>query len=343
MEEVIKRLNEIKQKSTRVNFPSEANLRFVSNHLSIYPVNGYLRMFLEIPVQERLLLRFARGSRIPMEKMPIANLRLLNKHRKLFPQNNSAIHEALLNREQPSRVQNRRNRLARLVAAERGKHEPFNAASLEKMSMNNLKFLNEHRNLFSTGKSSAPKRSANNITPGKIISTGMANRIHAEYIKRTKPLTREMKKGINELSHNWWLQLRAQELNKSAKTLESATKGNWKKAGRETKGVAAREGKANIRPPPNKSSLNWNQSKNNFQTSLRHKKINNANVQNVTKKLKAYRNARHPTETNMPNKPVLAKLTIENKRKYNQNMRQYNQNMRNWIIYMANVRRRNKT
>jgi hypothetical protein len=320
-----RRLNEIKRKSESNNFPSEADLRFVSNHITTHPVSGRLRKFLEIPTKERINLRFIRGSRHPLQAMPIANLRLLNKHRRLFPKNSTMIHETLLNRENPQRVQNFAQRYARLKPSEQLRFNgiPFTTVALNKLSANNIKFLNEHRNLF---------------------PPAHANRIHAEHLKRTDPLTPAMKESIQILSRNWTAHMRAEQKKIRGELLAQVTKGNMKKYYAERRAGQARERNENIRPTPKPKMLNWNRPKNYFESTLQFKSINNANVQNVMKRLKAYRNEHHPTKNNMPARPNRpTKLTIENKRKYNQNMREYDQAIRRWIMYMANIRRQNKT
>lgn len=323
METPTKRLNEIKRKSETNNFPSEADLRFVSNHLPTHPVSGRLRKFLEMPTKERTNLRFVRGSRHPLNAMPIANLRLLHKHRHLFPRNSVVIHEALLNRENPARSQNFNRAYARLKPSEQIRITSILSGNVRfnKLSANNIKFLNEHRNLF-------PRVHANTI--------------HAEHLKRIDPLTPAMKESIKILSRNWVQHLREQELKRAMETVFNATKGNWRRARGEFKAATAHEGNQAIQPRLNPRMLSWNKPKRYFESSLQFKSINNANVQNVMKKLKAYRNERHPTKNNMPARPNRpTKLTLENKKKYNQNMREYEQAIRRWILYMANIRRQN--
>ena len=324
METPTKRLNEIKRRSeSNNNFPSEADLRFVSNHLTTHPVSGRLRKFLEIPTKERINLRFIRGSLHPMQAIPIANLRLLNKHRRLFPKISTAIHETLLNRETPGRRQARMEAIGRLTPSEkiRIRSIPFTTVNLNKLPANNIKFLNQHRHLF-------PARYANNI--------------HAEHLKRTDPVPQAMKESIKILSRNWVRHLQEQELKHARETILNATKRNWRTFRRERKAAAAREGNNAIRPRPAPKMLNWNKPKNYFNSTLQFKSINNANVQNVMKRLKAYRNEHHPTKNNIPVRPNRpTKLTIELKRQYNRNMREYEQATRRWIMYMANIRRQN--
>lgn len=322
METPSKRLNEIRRKSETNNLPSEAELRFVSNHLVTHPVKGRLRKLLAIPTKERINLRFVRGSRHSMEAMPIANLRLLNKHRNLFPKDSLLIHETLLNRENPARRRALNNAFGRLTPSERIRFTsiPVNTVPVERLSTNNIKFLNEHRNLFP-----------------QVI----ANRIRAEHVKRTDPLTPAMKESIQTLARNWAAHTRAQQVKHLNELTAKATKGNLKIARWETTAAAARERTEGVKRTPQPKMLNWNKPKNYFKSTLEFKSINNANVQNVIKKLKAYRNEHQPTKNNMPARPNRP-TKLENRQKYKNNMREYDQAIRQWILYMANIRRQNR-
>jgi hypothetical protein len=304
------------------NFPTETQLRFASNHPN--KINARLRKFLEIPPKERQTLRFARGSRLPMNRMSMNNLRLLHKHRHLFPKDAEEIREALLIKEHPGRFQRLENKIAQLPRNVRARlhHIPFNTTPLNKLSLNNIKFLHTHRNIF---------------------SNEMATRIHAEHVKRTDPLTPEIRKIIQNVGNSARKHLRSEESKRFKASVANATKTQIKQAQWELRaGTGGFKYNVNISPAPPPYRLNWNSPKPQFISALQFKTINNANVQNVIQKLKQYRNEHHPTKNNMPAKPVSSRLTSENRRKYAQNMREYNTAIREWIHYMANLRRQNK-
>jgi hypothetical protein len=107
----------------------------------------------KLPFSERIRLQFVHGSRIPLNRMPMENLRLLNKHRNLFP-NGNTIHQTFLNRTS-GKKSNFNAVLQKLSAPERLKMELIlgkrNVINLNKTSLENLKFLNKHRNLFPNG------------------------------------------------------------------------------------------------------------------------------------------------------------------------------------------------
>ena len=171
----------------------------------------------------------------------------------------------------------------------------------------------------------------------------MATRIHAEHVKRTDPLTPEIRKIIQNVGNSARKHLRSEESKRFKASVANATKTQIKQAQWELRaGTGGKKINVNIRPAPSPYHLNWNSPKAQFISALQFKTINSANVQNVIKKLKQYRNQHRPTENNMPAKPVSSMRTTENRRKYAQNMREYNTAVRQWIHYIANLRRQNK-
>lgn len=144
------RLAKIKAKvNSQKNFPSEPDIRFYANHAFSpeFKIPSVMRKLLLVPAKERITLGLVRGSRVPLNRMPIEDLRLLHKHRNLFTNANS-IHNAYIKKTtgaSPQKIgqelppEHNRNRLMFVMRST----VPYN-----KMPIENLALLYKYKHLF---------------------------------------------------------------------------------------------------------------------------------------------------------------------------------------------------
>jgi hypothetical protein len=292
---VQRKLAEIKASKT---IPSEKNLEFYATHAAEHGFsvrNGFIGKLLSIPRQERTSLRFIRGSRFPLNRMPINNLRLLHKHKNLFL-NSANIHRAYINKTTGSSSKasqlamfsqiplNERFRLSSIV----GTGVPATQLPLE-----NLRLLHKYRELFPN-----------------------SNYIHRVFTQRTAPV------------------LQAVQIKRAREPTPAMTSVNRKQAKLHANKIAV------VVAPKNATRLNLSMP--NFNMALSRKRINNENVQEVLRILKAYRQTKRPRNNNAPNRPTKpTTMSLNNMKRHRKELANYNSLVRNWMRSMARAWKRN--
>jgi hypothetical protein len=294
--------SELNRISKLKGFPSEKNLTFYQTHAAEhgFPVTkGNLGKILQIPRQERITLRFVRGSRIPLQTMPMNNLRLLHKHRNFFV-NKSNIHQAFINRTTGSSSINKRAEIFAQIPVENRFRLSTLAGLLvpmNQMPIENLRFLNKHRALLPNG-----------------------NHIHNVYTRRMAPALAKAQR--NE----------AQKVMSAVRN--KATSVNRREIKTESKSAHAKNITVVVK---HKNATKLNLTMPHFNAALSSKRINNENVQEVIRILKAYNKTK--SAPNAPTKPTTTSLN--NLRRYRKELANYDSTVRNWIRSTTRAWKRN--
>jgi hypothetical protein len=254
--------NEIPSEQSLTHYAKVAQEKKIAQRL------GHLTL-MQIPSQERTKLRFIRGSRIPMNRMPMNNLRLLHKHRNIF-RNSANIHRAFINRTTGVGSENSfRIKFNKIPLAEQMMFMSLVKLPVNKLTLDQLALLNKHRELLPNG-----------------------NLVHRRYRALMTPALKRSQinesRKTNAAVRNKMTTVNKREIRSTSKSAHAQSIG-W------------------VILPKNATKLNLTMP--HFNAALSSKRINNNNVQEVIRLLKSYSKTKNMNNApNAPTKPTTTSL-----------------------------------